>query len=211
MRVVLGPGMLFTGLGTSLMAVRTMNAPESKAFTLFKQPRSGSSLVDSGLFGFVRHPFYAGNLATLLGWSVTSNSVMRMIFTVSYYKLLEKMVLEEEKQMEVAFGEAFSDYKKKVPDKFLPMNALDSFMKSLRESSSKKVKKKDTGGKKDELKVQMMEKPKRLDAKASKMSDLGFPADDQSSSDASVEDTAAQVKKPEATRKSTKNPNGLFP
>jgi protein-S-isoprenylcysteine O-methyltransferase Ste14 len=215
MRVMLGPGMFLVGLGVSFAAVRQMNLHSPQSFTLFLQPRSGSEsgtgLVDRGIFRFVRHPFYAGNLATLLGWSVISGSVMRMFLTLTYYKVVEKMVVSEEKELEVAFGEEFGDYKKRVQDKFLPMKALNSAMERCRKSSRRD---KSTRTTKNDVHVEMTDEPKKASCNVSKMIDLGFSVDEtiaQRESKTESDGSEVKSKSEESTRKQIKNPNGLFP
>ena len=42
-------------------------------------PRDDARLVQSGVYGLVRHPLYAGLIATALGWSLVSASVIALL------------------------------------------------------------------------------------------------------------------------------------
>ncbi len=46
-----------------------------EALTPFPHPRDGASLVESGVYGLVRHPIYGGIVIGSLGWGLLAASV----------------------------------------------------------------------------------------------------------------------------------------
>jgi protein-S-isoprenylcysteine O-methyltransferase Ste14 len=78
------------------------------------------SLVNTGIYAFVRHPMYTGVLLGMAGLSIITDSVARMILTCALYYVLDiKSDYEEEKLGEV-YGDEYEKYKHDVQDKFFP-------------------------------------------------------------------------------------------
>lgn len=76
-------------------------------------------LVTSGAYSRIRHPQYTGIILAAVGtfihWPTLPTLLMLPILITSYYHLAKK----EEEEMERKFGEAYQEYKKRVP-MFLP-------------------------------------------------------------------------------------------
>ncbi|KAL3800614.1 hypothetical protein HJC23_006076 [Cyclotella cryptica] len=78
------------------------------------------SLVNTGIYSYVRHPMYTGVLLGMVGLSIATDSIVRMILTCAlYYVLDRKSEFEEEKLGEV-YGEEYEKYKEEVTGKFFP-------------------------------------------------------------------------------------------
>lgn len=117
---IFGPLLMTFGLGICLMSIREMKT----AFTAFSTPVSetkGGRLVMGGLYEYIRHPIYSGNLLLLVGLSVTTGSAMRLLLTGAYYLLVEVKTRKEEEGMKKMYGLEYEEYCNKVPSKFLPM------------------------------------------------------------------------------------------
>ena len=72
-------------------------------------------LNTSGIRAHVRHPYYLGHMCELLGWAVgTGLAVLYalLIFAVITGAL---MIAAEERELESRFGQAYRDYKQRVP------------------------------------------------------------------------------------------------
>lgn len=72
-------------------------------------------LVDTGPYGWVRHPQYTAGLIMLLGWFLAwgawyALSLMPIIAALIYAQAL----IEEKYILEKLFGEAYADYRKRV-------------------------------------------------------------------------------------------------
>jgi len=80
-------------------------------------------LVTTGLYAYARHPQYLGFLTLTLGmmvqWATIPTLLMWPILFALYYRLAK----QEEKEMEVKFGEKYREYKSKV-SMFLPLPKL---------------------------------------------------------------------------------------
>jgi len=79
----------------------------------------GDRLVTEGMYAHVRHPQYCGLFLITLGffiqWPSLTTLVMLPILIAAYYRLAKR----EEKDVENQFGQAYSEYKKRVPA-FIP-------------------------------------------------------------------------------------------
>jgi len=130
-QALFGPILLLGGVATMISSIQEMHS--SKSFTAFTTPVSseeGGTLVNGGVYGKVRHPVYAGNVAALIGWSVMSNSAMRLFLTFGYYMVVEKKVKREEEEMKKEFGnvsgkKSYEQYMVDVPDRFIPFKWMN--------------------------------------------------------------------------------------
>lgn len=72
-------------------------------------------LVTGGIYRYIRHPQYLGIILVtsglLIRWITIPTAVMWPILAYLYYRLAKR----EEKEMEATFGEAYSEYKRRVP------------------------------------------------------------------------------------------------
>lgn len=77
--------------------------------------RGKGGLVTDGIYAFLRHPQYLGLIlivvAFLVQWPTLPTLLMAPILIARYLKLAK----EEEEVMEFVFGEAYRDYRQRVP------------------------------------------------------------------------------------------------
>ena len=74
-----------------------------------------SYLLTRGLYTFSRHPMYLSELTLLLGWTVFYGSVSVLIVFVIWFLFFNFYAIpQEERVMEMHFGDAYREYKKKV-------------------------------------------------------------------------------------------------
>ena len=114
--LVLGPGLLIAGSAIMVIALNDLG----DALTPWPVPPQGDSgLKTSGLYAQVRHPIYAGLLASMAGLSIITGSANRLLLTaVLLYSLNVKSDYEEEELLN-KFPE-YGAYKEKVTSKFFP-------------------------------------------------------------------------------------------
>mgnify|MGYP005847539507 CR=1 FL=1 len=119
--VLLGPGLLAAGLGTLVLSVKDLG---NKNISPWITPPSGGDLVTDGLYAQLRHPFYAGVLATMAGFSIVTGSANRLLLTgILFYALNVIAEKEEEELMDEYSG--YKEYADRVPGRFFPNALLD--------------------------------------------------------------------------------------
>jgi protein-S-isoprenylcysteine O-methyltransferase Ste14 len=85
--------------------------------SLFNKKLSG--LVTDGIFAHVRHPIYLGTILVYLGFIIGTMSLLSFVMWLFIIRLYVKMANYEEQKLEQRFGEAYLEYKRKVP-KWIP-------------------------------------------------------------------------------------------
>lgn len=79
----------------------------------------GDQVIQSGIYAYIRHPQYVGlaflTLGQIIQWPTITGILCWPILVWIYYRL----ALREERDVEEKFGEAYQEYKAKVPA-FIP-------------------------------------------------------------------------------------------
>lgn len=81
--------------------------------------QEGQKVVDTGLYGIVRHPMYAATLVLFLSMPIVLGSPLSAVIFLAYPLLLEKRIRNEEAVLEAEL-EGYAAYKKKVKYKMIP-------------------------------------------------------------------------------------------
>jgi protein-S-isoprenylcysteine O-methyltransferase Ste14 len=76
-------------------------------------------VIDSGVYGRVRHPMYFGGLLLLLGFAVATLSVLAFAVWFVFFVFMDRMAAYEEKDLTRLLGQQYVDYQKRV-HKWLP-------------------------------------------------------------------------------------------
>tara|TARA_R100000935_G_scaffold57112_1_gene90357 strand:- start:1753 stop:2205 length:453 start_codon:yes stop_codon:yes gene_type:complete len=71
----------------------------NKSLSPFPTPKSGSRLIKTGLYKFVRHPIYTGIIIAFIAFSVYTQSVYRIIISIILYLLFVYKSTYEERQL----------------------------------------------------------------------------------------------------------------
>lgn len=81
--------------------------------------KATGGLVTDGIYGYIRHPQYAGlfiiTIGLLIQWPTIITAAMWPVLIFAYYRLAKR----EEGEMEKEFGDAYKKYKEEVP-MFIP-------------------------------------------------------------------------------------------
>jgi len=75
----------------------------------------GIGLVESGMYAFVRHPEFLGHILIISALVIISQHWISFIVGAILIVLLCLAMIEEEKRNIEKFGNAYTDYMKKVP------------------------------------------------------------------------------------------------
>ncbi len=90
----------------------------NKSLSPFPTPKSGSRLIQTGLYKFVRHPIYTGILVAFIGFSVYTESAYRIFISIILYFLFIYKSTYEERQL-IKKYEAYEKYKRST-GRFFP-------------------------------------------------------------------------------------------
>jgi len=80
---------------------------------LKKLPEPESHFSEKGFYRYVRHPIQAGTMVGL--WSTPSMSVGHLLFSLTFTLYIFIGLYYEEKDLVNTLGEAYADYKKRIP------------------------------------------------------------------------------------------------
>jgi protein-S-isoprenylcysteine O-methyltransferase Ste14 len=111
---VIGDLLVAVGLGIALLAV-VQNSYAAANVTV----EEGQQTVSTGLYGFVRHPMYLGNLIMMGGIPLALGSYWGLLILVPGILVLAVRILDEERMLEREL-DGYRDYAQKVRHRLLP-------------------------------------------------------------------------------------------
>ena len=89
-----------------------------KNLTPFPTPKSNGTLIQSGLYKYIRHPVYSGIILTSLGFGIYNGIVWRIGIGIMLWILFYFKSIYEEKMLSGRFTE-YEEYVKKT-NRFFP-------------------------------------------------------------------------------------------
>ena len=81
--------------------------------------QENQKVIDSGLYGIVRHPMYMSTLILFLSMPLVLGSVISFAVSLIYIPIIAKRIRNEEKILEQGL-DGYSEYKQKVKYKVIP-------------------------------------------------------------------------------------------
>ena len=102
------------GLVVAVAAARALG----RGLTPFPRPVDGAPLADSGPYGVVRHPVYAGGLLFFVGWSLFAGPVA-LVATGALGVLWAGKTAVEERHLRAAYP-AYAEYAARVRFRLVP-------------------------------------------------------------------------------------------
>ena len=106
-QVIAGAAFLIPAVVSFILHKTTVN-PQS--------PNDATSLVTRGVFGISRNPMYVGMLLLLLAFVVWLGEVSALLAVVIFFVSIDRFqIRSEEQSLRRNFGEAFTEYAKRVP------------------------------------------------------------------------------------------------
>jgi protein-S-isoprenylcysteine O-methyltransferase Ste14 len=77
--------------------------------------RHRQQLITTGIRARVRHPIYLGHLCEIIGWCIGTGLVALCALAVFAIVTGAVMIRMEDRELEARFGEAFREYRQRVP------------------------------------------------------------------------------------------------
>jgi len=126
LRLLGGPGAWVTSLGLILYlagwAVASLALKENSfaARVVRHQGERRQTVIDTGVYGVVRHPMYSGSLCMMLGMSLWLGSyAAAVVATVPIGMLVLRIIIEERFLRRELAG--YGDYAQRVPYRLIPL------------------------------------------------------------------------------------------
>jgi protein-S-isoprenylcysteine O-methyltransferase Ste14 len=104
-------GALLVGAGLVVVALGLLGLREN--LTAVPRPVEGGRLIDSGVYGLVRHPIYAGILTAALGWGLATASPLALLAAVLLGCFFDLKARREEAWLVAAYP-AYAAYRARV-------------------------------------------------------------------------------------------------
>ena len=82
--------------------------------------QENQKVIDTGLYGIVRHPMYMSTFLLFLSMPLVLGSVISFVIMLLYIPIIAKRIRNEEQVLEDGL-EGYSDYKKRVKYKVIPL------------------------------------------------------------------------------------------
>lgn len=82
--------------------------------------RDRGGLVETDIYGIIRHPIYLSNILFLVGWALILRATYALLFTPILAIGYLVFSLFEEKRLEEEFGEEYEEYRRKVLWRLIP-------------------------------------------------------------------------------------------
>ena len=81
--------------------------------------QENQKVIDTGLYGIIRHPMYMTTLLLFLAMPLVLGSVISFVIMLAYIPIIGKRIRNEEQVLEEGL-EGYADYKKRVKYKVVP-------------------------------------------------------------------------------------------
>ena len=111
------PAAIFFGFGFSIYAAafRGFGRTQVSGLAELEPEKHRQQLVTSGIRSHVRHPIYLGHLCEIFGWCIGSGLVVLLPLTAFALITGAIMVRMEDHELEARFGDAYREYRARVP------------------------------------------------------------------------------------------------
>jgi protein-S-isoprenylcysteine O-methyltransferase Ste14 len=110
-----GSLLLALGVLLALSGIRGLG----RSLTPLPKPRAEGRLVETGIYGRVRHPIYGGLVVAALGWALLTASVVALVLTAVLLGFFVLKARFEEAWLSERFPD-YEEYRRRTPRRFLP-------------------------------------------------------------------------------------------
>lgn len=130
--------LLYLGLVTLLLGIIFLLwSSQSRKKGRIEEGINKETLVESGMYAFVRHPEFLGHIVIIMALILIAQHWISMIIATALIVLLCFAMVEEEKRNIEKFGEAYKDYMRRVPR----INLLIGIIRGIHEKKENKEEK----------------------------------------------------------------------
>ena len=84
-----------------------------------RKVQENQKVIDTGLYGIVRHPMYMSTLILFLAMPLVLGSVISFVIMLLYIPIIAKRIRNEEQVLENGL-EGYAEYRKRVRYKVIP-------------------------------------------------------------------------------------------
>lgn len=112
---IIGIALVIIGIFMGLLSVLQL----SRNLSPFPTPVAGGSLIQTGLYKYIKHPIYTSILFTFIGYGLYTASGYKLGVTVVLYTLFVFKSKYEEEKLSTIFSE-YQTYKRSI-GRFLPI------------------------------------------------------------------------------------------
>ena len=109
-------GLLLMLLGALVAGVGVLNL--GRNLSPLPEPKSDTKLVETGLYGWVRHPIYSGLIMGCFGWGLYNHSLLTLLLAVGVFIFFDIKARREERMMAARLA-GYRDYMQRVR-RFIP-------------------------------------------------------------------------------------------
>ena len=103
------------GLSIYRTAFRSFHHTQVSGLAELEPGRHRQRLVTSGIRSRVRHPIYLGHLCEIIGWCIGTGLIALYVLALFAVLTGAVMIRVEDSELEARFGEAYREYRARVP------------------------------------------------------------------------------------------------
>ena len=92
---------------------------ENRYLSRTVEVQEGEKVIDTGLYGIVRHPMYAATVFLFLSMALVLDSPISFVIMLAYIPIIMKRTVNEEEFLEKEL-EGYAEYKKKIKYRIIP-------------------------------------------------------------------------------------------
>lgn len=118
-RLPLWVGLVASGLFVFAYIIYAEVLRENTFLSRTIEVQDGQTVIDTGLYGIVRHPMYSATLILFLSMPLILGSIYSFIVFLAYPFIIVKRIKNEEAVLEKELA-GYSDYKKRVKYRLIP-------------------------------------------------------------------------------------------